>query len=88
MPDLILCSDRFNSCGSDNLSVHKSDDFNLICARRLLLQKPAFLFRIKAVFIRIGEQIVRFRVRLVEIFKHRAPVGRRAVSENGGFSVF
>lgn len=43
---------------------------------------------IKAGFIRIGKQIICFRMGLVEIFKHHVSVRFFAISQNCGFSVF
>ena len=80
MAELFLIAERFDSGASDDLPVHKRTDFDGVRAFLARLQELCLVCLGKQIFLRIGQQIVRFCVRQMEAAQYlrRIPLARAA----------
>ena len=78
--ELFLIAERFDSGASDDLPVHKRTDFDGVRAFLARLQELCLVCLGKQIFLRTGQQIVRFCVRQMEAAQYlrRIPLARAA----------
>ena len=88
MAEFFTRADRFDTCHADKLAVHNGTQLDRVLAVRRLLQKVRLALDCHLGFVRIGQQIVRFGMRLQKAAAHLGGIGSFRMTDDARLSAF
>ena len=88
MAEFFTRADRFDTCRADKLAVHNGTQLDRVLAVSRLLQETRLFVHGHLGFVRIGQQIVRFGMRLQKAPAHLGSISGFRMTDNAAFSIF